>query len=254
MSSQLRKLDPEFHKLLLQLTVEYLTYAPEDFIDFAIQFLKNKKDKRDATGKSISSDESEGEIDEDIYANRGTIFRPNIDIHEDFTPKIIPKSEELRNNLKHEMEKIVVFRSLTPKDLDLLVDIMEKKEVNTNDIIIKQNDEGDYFYIIESGKFTAYISKDGNEEILKTYDNKGYFGELALMYDVPRYCSVRADSNGVLWSIDRNNFHRTAVRSSMAARNQYLKLMKNVPILSYLSDSELSDLIDCVETKVTLSY
>lgn len=53
-------------------------------------------------------------------------------------------------------------------------------------IILVQGDEGDEFYIIEEGSLVAI--KDG-QEVLK-YGPGDYFGELALIKNIPRQASV----------------------------------------------------------------
>jgi cAMP-dependent protein kinase regulator len=49
-------------------------------------------------------------------------------------------------------------------------------------IIIKQGDEGDNFYVIEKGSVDILISKDGGEPAhVGEISEGGSFGELALM-------------------------------------------------------------------------
>jgi len=37
--------------------------------------------------------------------------------------------------------------------------------------------------------------------MIGAYDNKGSFGELALMYNMPRAATIVATSNGSLWAM-----------------------------------------------------
>ena len=48
-------------------------------------------------------------------------------------------------------------------------------------------EEGDNYYIIESGTFEAYV---GGERVF-TYQGHGAFGELALLYNSPRQATVK---------------------------------------------------------------
>jgi len=78
------------------------------------------------------------------------------------------------------------------------------------DFIIKQNDEGDSFFILEEGE--AYASKvlaDGEQlQVVKEYKNGEYFGELALIKNEPRAASVIARTDCRLISLDRKSFKR----------------------------------------------
>lgn len=53
-------------------------------------------------------------------------------------------------------------------------------------------DTGDFFYVIDSGKYDV-LKKVGAEPEKKVffYDEKGSFGELALMYNTPRAATVQ---------------------------------------------------------------
>lgn len=42
---------------------------------------------------------------------------------------------------------------------------------------------------------------DGTEKLVSCYDNRGSFGELALMYNTPRAATIIATSTGALWCL-----------------------------------------------------
>lgn len=69
---------------------------------------------------------------------------------------------------------------------DIILSMVEKKTV-ANEVIIREGEDGDNFYVIEQGTYVAL--KDGEQKFI--YDNKGAFGELALMYNCPRAATVR---------------------------------------------------------------
>nr|KAG5704593.1 hypothetical protein BaRGS_031857 [Batillaria attramentaria] len=54
---------------------------------------------------------------------------------------------------------------------------------------------------ISGGKFDIYVEVDGKPKLVGNYENKGFFGELALMYNMPRAATIVATSDGVLWAL-----------------------------------------------------
>lgn len=54
------------------------------------------------------------------------------------------------------------------------------------------------------GVFDILIQKDGVSRCVGSYDNKGSFGELALMYNTPRAATIRAAQEGALWALVRS--------------------------------------------------
>lgn len=52
-----------------------------------------------------------------------------------------------------------------------------------------------------SGTFNIFVKIDGTEKLVGCYDNRGSFGELALMYNTPRAATIIATSPGALWCL-----------------------------------------------------
>jgi hypothetical protein len=104
----------------------------------------------------------------------------------------------------HSAERLEVFQS------------MRDVAVPAGTTVIEQGEEGQLFYVIESGRFEAIIrDEDGQMRKTHEYENSGAFGELALMYFCPRSATVRAVTHGSLWCIDRETFRRCIVESGM---------------------------------------
>ena len=54
----------------------------------------------------------------------------------------------------------------------------------------REGEEGDNFYVIESGQFQVTKVDGDKEKLLFTYNGEGAFGELALMYNCSRAATV----------------------------------------------------------------
>jgi len=79
-----------------------------------------------------------------------------------------------------------------------VIDAMFERKVQPEEHVIRQGDDGDNFYVIESGVYDVIITKNGDnytdgpergQRVLQ-FDGKGSFGELALMYNMPRAATV----------------------------------------------------------------
>lgn len=124
------------------------------------------------------------------------------------------------------------------------------REFVADELVIKQGRGGDFFYVVQSGKYMAYTKDaDGNIEILKNYDGFGSFGELALMYNVPRHCSVKALTDGKLWVLDRDTFRRIVITGAMKKRDNHVRLLRSVPILKALNDFEIMNVADSLDIR-----
>lgn len=123
--------------------------------------------------------------------------------------------------------------------------------------VISQGDQGDFFYIVESGSFDVYIhpsgslqpGPDGLGTKVATISVGGTFGELALMYGAPRNATVvSAEPQCTLWALDRVTFRRILMDYTFARRRMYEKFLAEVPLLGDLNDYERSKIADALES------
>ena len=76
---------------------------------------------------------------------------------------------------------------------------MQELPVRTGDAIIKQGEDGDYYYIIKSGKCkVTRASKTGSELTLATLGDGDAFGEEALLTEAKRNANIVMTTDGVL--------------------------------------------------------
>lgn len=171
--------------------------------------------------------------------------------------RVVPKTPEAMERIRLATGKSILFSGLEEAQKQDIFNSMEEMKVNEGDVIIQQGQPGDYFYVIDSGKFNVYkrednqLISDENEGFGKQvfqYETGGSFGELALMYNCPRAATVRASTAGVLWRTDRETFRHIIIDSSAEKRRKFEEFLESVPLLSSLSKQERSQVADCLET------
>lgn len=116
-----------------------------------------------------------------------------------------------------------------------------------NEFVIRQGEEGDYFYVVESGEFEVYVAKDGGPpRRVMEITSGGTFGELALMDNTPRRASVCARTEGVLWAVGRATFQSILVEATLRHRKKYEPYLNDVPLLAAIDPYERSAMADCL--------
>ena len=136
-----------------------------------------------------------------------------------------------------------MFQSLSSQQKEQIFRVMSLKRVKAGDMIIREGDEGDEMYIIDSGKFEV-LKRDENaiNQCVFTYSTEGAaFGELSLMYGKPRAASVRAKTDGTLWSIGRLAFRAVLMKRRTV---NLLKTLRLLPIFKGLSVPQLQRLAE----------
>ncbi|XP_067110440.1 cAMP-dependent protein kinase type II-beta regulatory subunit-like isoform X2 [Osmerus mordax] len=261
---------------------------PGDLLDFALQYFSQLKENRtrgaafdnarnsaNATsrpggGRAVnfaeeamqidSENDEDDEDDEEFVApvinrfmRRSSVcaeaFNPDEE-EEDKEPRIThPKTDEQRHRLQEACKDILLFKNLDPEQMAQVLDAMFEKPVESGEHIIDQDEDGDNFYVIERGNFDILVSTDGLQRVVGCYNNRGSFGELALMYNTPRAATIIATSAGALWCLDRLTFRRIIVKNNAKKRRMYETFIESLPLLTSLEPSERMRVVDVLSTR-----
>lgn len=105
------------------------------------------------------------------------------------------------------LEEVTLLSSLTAYERSKIADALETQKFAAGDVIIKEGDIGEAFFLLESG--TAAVTKAENgDKVLLQYSKGDYFGELALLDDKPRAASVHALTDVKVASLGKDGFRR----------------------------------------------
>jgi cAMP-dependent protein kinase regulator len=162
-----------------------------------------------------------------------------------------PKSPETLQALEEALRTNVLFAHLEEDERRQVFDAMVEVKFNANDIIIQQGDEGDNFYVVESGECEIWIAKEGQSpQRVSVVREGGSFGELALIYGTQRAATVKAATDVTLWAIDRVTYRRILMGATIKKRKMYEGFLEKVPILAPLNHWERLTVADALEPEV----
>jgi CRP-like cAMP-binding protein len=101
------------------------------------------------------------------------------------------------------------FLQIPPANIHAMFMRMQEVPVRAGDVIIKQGDDGDYYYIIKSGKCkVTRTSKTGSEVTLAQQLSDGdAFGEEALLSEAKRNANIVMTTDGVLMRLSKEDFN-----------------------------------------------
>ena len=95
-----------------------------------------------------------------------------------------------------------IFSPLPQAMLELLAGKLTPVEAATGDVIFRQGDHGDRYYLIADGRVT--VSIDGKP--MRSLERGEGFGEIALLRDVPRTATITATTVLHLYALERDDF------------------------------------------------
>jgi CRP-like cAMP-binding protein len=120
------------------------------------------------------------------------------------------------------------FARLPPMNANDMFSRMERVLVSANEIVVRQGDPGDYYYLIREGKCTvSQKGADGKVAVVNQLTAGDQFGEEALVSDVPRNATIMMMTDGELMRL---------------AKDDFIDLLKK-PLTAWVSQSEAETLI-----------
>jgi serine phosphatase RsbU (regulator of sigma subunit) len=133
------------------------------------------------------------------------------------------------------LSKIPLFSALPASELDNLLTLLDTKSMQDREILFREGDAGENFYIVVRGMLEVLKSADGAEELLLNVLKEGeYLGEMGLiMPGGHRTATVRARGEVNLLSMNRS---------------QFLELTRRHPEVSTSMVAVLSQRLDATNT------
>jgi hypothetical protein len=102
----------------------------------------------------------------------------------------------------HLLRSTPMFAALGPAELERLARTLGQESVGPGVAVCVQGEMGDQFYLVEKG--TARVVRDGLE--VASLGTGDFFGEIALLRDIPRTATVEAVSDLDLLVLERGPF------------------------------------------------
>jgi hypothetical protein len=124
------------------------------------------------------------------------------------------------------LKKISLFSLLTEQQLDAVARIMSERWVEDGVYICRQGESGDELYIIYLGRVEVVRESEGQEQIIYLAKEGDCIGEMAILGDIPRTASLRAQGNVQLLVIEGIHFH-ALLRQNPDMSIQMIKLLVN---------------------------
>ena len=89
---------------------------------------------------------------------------------------------------------------------------------------------------------------DESQELVQSRGPSDAFGELALMYNVPRQASVTCVSDyAVLWALGRSVYRDVTQLQSLDSIQSIIETLQSVELLAFLEEDQFNRLIDSFE-------
>ncbi|MCH8958120.1 MAG: cyclic nucleotide-binding domain-containing protein [Proteobacteria bacterium] len=121
------------------------------------------------------------------------------------------------------------FHKIPPANIQAIFMRMQQINHSTGDVVIKQGDEGDYFYVVIKGSCSVTRETPLNKDGIKLADLTigDTFGEEALISDARRNATITMSSDGSLMRLAKEDF----------------KSLLNEPMLKWVNKEQADEIV-----------
>jgi len=107
------------------------------------------------------------------------------------------------------LKSVSLFSRLNEKDIEVISRIIYINTYARGEVVFQEGEKGDSLYIVLKGQVKVCLyDEDGREYILAAIGRDGFFGELALIDELPRSANVITLESSELLIIRRHEFTR----------------------------------------------
>ena len=99
-----------------------------------------------------------------------------------------------------------IFAGLPPGRLESAARRLVSVPVDPGEVVVRQGDPADRFYVIDSGALRVTQVAHGDEAVLRELGPGEVFGEIGLLKGIPRTATVTATTPSVLYALDARAF------------------------------------------------
>ncbi|MSP77745.1 MAG: cyclic nucleotide-binding domain-containing protein [Rhodospirillaceae bacterium] len=114
-------------------------------------------------------------------------------------------------NLNEEVEllkSVPIFSKMEPARLKLLAFTSERMNFAEGQEVCHQGDPGDTMYVILGGTADVLIDTPGGQIAVAQMKKNSFFGEIAILCDVPRTATIKARETLTTLKITKDTFYR----------------------------------------------
>ena len=106
-----------------------------------------------------------------------------------------------------ELREVPLFSEMDEQEVAGIREIMDEKKFKAGQIIIREGDTGDLFYVVTEGQAEIIVrDADGSDVVLHVAGPGDFFGELSMLTNEPRSARVRAAESMTTLVLERDEF------------------------------------------------
>jgi CRP/FNR family cyclic AMP-dependent transcriptional regulator len=145
-----------------------------------------------------------------------------------------------------ELREVPLFSEMDAEEVAGIRAIMEEIKFKEGQVIIREGEIGDLFYVITEGRVEVIIrDADGSDVVLHEAGPGDFFGELSMLTNEPRSARIRAMESVTTLALERDEFFEFLRKHTHAAIDVLVelggRLRENDAVLRRMASRNVND-------------
>ncbi len=125
------------------------------------------------------------------------------------------------------LRQVILFRDLAEADLLAVWPWLKERRLRAGELLFREASSGSEMFLIRSGSVVISKHVTGRvDQVLARLEPGDFFGEMSLFDGQPRSASVQAETDAVLYGLDRANLDRLIEAHPRAATALFYQLVQ----------------------------
>ncbi len=191
---------PQDDALKFELLVWIQNPVEMDAIKSALQFLI-EAEFRD---RAIDTKPAKSVVIENLPTLAALLQIPTLQATNGQGAKAIARTQPIGGWLLRDLlRKVSYFQQCSEVELRQVIEKGYRKKLSSGEIICRENDPGDSFYIILSGSVEVFVESIAKQVAIRSSGE--FIGEMSLLMGTPRTATLRTLEETILFVVDRDN-------------------------------------------------
>jgi len=149
-----------------------------------------------------------------------------------------------RLGLTARLSRSAIFASLSADELDQVVSMSGALRLKRGGILFAEGDGGNELYIVDYGRIAITKAVEGNlEQVLAHMGPGDYFGEMALLEQIPRSATASAEEDSGLITISHDDLMGLMDREPKAAAKIMFNLLRTFTARLQATNDQLRETV-----------
>ncbi|XP_076755782.1 cGMP-dependent protein kinase, isozyme 1 [Xylocopa sonorina] len=166
----------------------------------------------------------------------------DVNVSSDAAINVHEKDEKTQSLIKNALSSNKFLGDLDEERIKKLIAVMYPKRVKANTRLITEGEVGSHMYVSEEGTFQIYVGTTHQG----SFGPGVAFGELALLYNTKRLCSIDVETNAKVWVLERPAFQTIMTKSNEESMEYNLQLLRQNDIFKDLPEEALLKICDLI--------